>query len=1206
MDDFSKFQDAPADPFAKFTDAPIEAPAGEPQVPNGVDDGAHVEPEPVQHAAFMDRARAANPVDRILSNMAEVVRGIYSGQTPLGIQPGGEADQFFIRHGVFRDPKQQRYGDTLRQWNELVMKEGAATVDLMGRLLSSGTSGLGEAVTSALQQAGAEQGTAYDFGRELTGALDLEIQTGGANGFARIVRGPDGIVRTEPIGNRPTHEDFDITARALPQIAAKEVANVEGEAPQIPLHDPAIVRDKVRSLYEQYGIHPSEVLADAIHDPGLARDLVSSSPMLPQHYTGFDPLKATADQILAGGGSGTPPPRGPAPGAPRDQWPETPDLGSTPNAPDQPGLAQRFGDFISRAVDRLSLAGPLRDLQIKTTPMAARDSTVEARSAAKDFANALRTSRYDWQQNFDELTRAFTPEQLEHMWNRMDAESVADQLGRPHSEIEIPDVSPEQRHVMQQYNEHASALFEEAKRVGLVHPDAKPLPSYIPRMIVRDTERQTGEGVALPINSLGRNLRTTTPQLMRRKYLTSAETEAAAQESLENETAHIVRDFRVLPLAMSRLQDAIAGRSLINRIRELGETQDEATVFEGSQPESPNYRYFTIDHPAFKTWRPRWSIDQETGKVTVAKDDAGNVIFDRVPLFVRSDFEGPLRAVLSQPEGVAYRALMNLKARATSLIMFSPLLHNQVIFGRVLGGMRGNPYTAFKLYFDGNKLKSDPALMHEALANGLAPIGRYGARQDISSITADPNLLPGQSMVAQILGHVGDIWSPHLGDAVRRNLDSFGDFWHNTLLWDRVGDMQIGMYKHVRDDMIERGFDTTVAARTAAHLANRFAGSIPIENMSQMARKTANTLLFSRSFTLGNVGAIKDMIAGLPRDIQAQIARDRGIQSLNGVQSVMQRKAIGIFLADSVSYLGYASLLASTLAVLRKTMASEDTDKLSAADRAIHEEAQGYADRFYKTASDVGHLNTLNPYSILNSLTPMSENEEGRQEKILIGYLKDGTAQYMNLPLGKVPEEMNGWLTHPAQMVSKKLSTLAKPVWDIWENKDFSGKAIYNPYPQTPEEYLVNAYKMASHIVAAQFPEDTLSAAYDLLHGTPTDDEAAVDVWKIFGPLTGFTTSRGYPGGPVGSEIAKQKAIDSYNFQQQSTELRSAIKEGRIEDAQKIMDGLRMDPKFQAAFIKSTLNPSLKFVKHEMQKYIAGLPDAEREKVEAIIERSQN
>jgi hypothetical protein len=28
-----------------------------------------------------------------------------------------------------------------------------------------------------------------------------------------------------------------------------------------------------------------------------------------------------------------------------------------------------------------------------------------------------------------------------------------------------------------------------------------------------------------------------------------------------------------------------------------------------------------------------------------------------------------------------------------------------------------------------------------------------------------------------------------------------GDFWHNTLLWDRVGDLQAGLYGNVKADL---------------------------------------------------------------------------------------------------------------------------------------------------------------------------------------------------------------------------------------------------------------------------------------------------------------------------------------------------------------------------------------------------------------------
>jgi hypothetical protein len=87
-------------------------------------------------------------------------------------------------------------------------------------------------------------------------------------------------------------------------------------------------------------------------------------------------------------------------------------------------------------------------------------------------------------------------------------------------------------------------------------------------------------------------------------------------------------------------------------------------------------------------------------------------------------------------------------------------------------------------------------------------------------------------------------------------------------------DLQMGLYKNFREDLIAKGVDTKSAERVAAPWANRYAGALPQEAMSDTARKVANMMLFSRSFTLGNLGVVKDMINGLPRDVRAQIARD--------------------------------------------------------------------------------------------------------------------------------------------------------------------------------------------------------------------------------------------------------------------------------------------------------------------------------------------
>jgi hypothetical protein len=61
-------------------------------------------------------------------------------------------------------------------------------------------------------------------------------------------------------------------------------------------------------------------------------------------------------------------------------------------------------------------------------------------------------------------------------------------------------------------------------------------------------------------------------------------------------------------------------------------------------------KWFTLDHPAFRTWRPKFK-EKEGGGVEAVKDAEGNVIFEQVPIYVHGDFEGPLRAVLTQRSG---------------------------------------------------------------------------------------------------------------------------------------------------------------------------------------------------------------------------------------------------------------------------------------------------------------------------------------------------------------------------------------------------------------------------------------------------------------------------------------------------------------------------------------------------------------------------
>jgi hypothetical protein len=161
-------------------------------------------------------------------------------------------------------------------------------------------------------------------------------------------------------------------------------------------------------------------------------------------------------------------------------------------------------------------------------------------------------------------------------------------------------------------------------------------------------------------------------------------------------------------------------------------------------------------------------------------------------------------------------------------------------------------------------------------------------------------------------------------------------------------DLQDGLYSNFRDDMLAKGIDRQTAARTAAHWANRYAGALPQEAMSDGARKVANLLLFSRSFTLGNLGVMKDMLTGLPKDVIAQIERDAGF----GKGSIAAADAE----SPAAQAVSYAKTLARRKAMsvvagrhrahVRRQLDAAERDQRDPHRPTADQEMKGYADRF--------------------------------------------------------------------------------------------------------------------------------------------------------------------------------------------------------------------------------------------------------------------
>jgi len=604
---------------------------------------------------------------------------------------------------------------------------------------------------------------------------------------------------------------------------------------------------------------------------------------------------------------------------------------SDPNAqsaaapPAPPSLSERA----RAAADKLFGFGRKvgADIQMKVAPMSTGDR--DSMAAATDFANLRRAIDHERMVADTKIEKQFDPEARKRMWDAADEESVMRQRGETSEHMGIATLTPEERALTDSFQPEAQAGFARMRELGMVQGEG--LPYWTPRMLANAIE--TGDAGPRTLDRMGANLRTTTPQAKHRKYEFAEDTEAAMKKHF-GEEAGIARDIRVMPLAIAKMKHAIAGREFVNKIREIS----KAAGLPDAVGNKPGQGWFTIDHPAMYETRVRPRMEEadtatyrgkveEHGIVKVSPDKVplvdrnGDPVLDyeRVPIWLPNQMEGPLRAVLTKPPGLTYTKLMELKGKTMGLVMNSPLIHNAVILGKALPAA---PTKVIGLYFRGNRAKNDPAIMSQGIREGgVVPFGKRGFNQDVNAIMEEPNLTPGRSWTSQVLGFVPGLFDPKAGVAVKRAIDRAGDFWHNTMLWDRIGDLQMGLYLHFQETlMADHGLDRLSASRVAGHLANRYTGAIPQEAMSDAARKFANMLLFSRSFTLGNLGIMKDMFNGLPRNVRAQVERDVGSldpKAAGYIKSLAQRKAISVVMLDMGLMFLRNSLLQSGLNVMR-------------------------------------------------------------------------------------------------------------------------------------------------------------------------------------------------------------------------------------------------------------------------------------------------
>lgn len=824
----------------------------------------------------------------------------------------------------------------------------------------------------------------------------------------------------------------------------------------------------------------------------------------------------------------------------------------------------------------------LTDLKLITVPMS--EGSDVARKTAKDYANQERRAQWQWKKFDDVLTKNFTEEQLTKMWNAADEENDLRRDGIKDDTRGIGALTTEERATVETLHAYGEELMTRAKENGMFEGEG--VPYWTPRMAVMVGEsgeysrpQSTGEGGG---SSDGRNISTHASSLKQRKYLTSAETESAMKTRLDEDgkSAELVRNIRTMPMAMARLERAVAARELINQIKALGQASGKDTVLHGAVGENDDF--FTMDHPAFKTWRP----DFKDGEIR--KDENGDPIMIQVPLKISNEFKGPLKAVMSVKPNEVYLGMMALKSKSMGLIMYSPIIHNAVEWGRAIPAMdmKGKLSLGLYTYVTGNRAKHDPDLMREAISNGLVPIGGRGAHMDITGIMDDPNLTPGQSWTAKALAAPIALMSEKGALNVKKAVDAAGKFWHETLLWDRVADLQMGLYVSMKTSMLNKGMSETDAATVAAHFANRYAGALPRESMSEGARQILNLSLFSRSFTMGNLGAMKDMIVGLPKDIQSQIRLSGGEIALQSAQSAARQKAIATFVMDvGLMYAGN-SLLQDWL----------EKEKINGWKGWLNSYSDRGGDLYEKLKSDPVSV-LAHPFNSMESMSATGQNEPGKEERVKWGEDSTGTMIYVRLPTGKIGEEFAHYADFPAgttKQIKAKFSTFLKPLYETITNDKGVGQKVYDDSKDASTAK--NIGKVVFNFMKAQVPSDQILAAYDLASGHGDD----MDVKKIVGPLVGLTFSKGAPGGPAVGEMYSESRAHQDAVTSIMPDVKRALKLGNEDKAREMMESASMTPREINSSINHIENPESRLNAQAMKRFNRHATDDQKDKMSAL------
>lgn len=217
-------------------------------------------------AAFADRLARGTALNRILTKVGEGAAEGWGAPEDMS----ANTEKFWRDIGVFNDPTKGQ-ASPVRLVSEAVMRPLSAAWNLTGAAAGAGVTGLGALAGAIAEEMGEDRGSAGRLARDVRMTAEMALV---GTMFRGHVARPE-IGRTGghdvTIGTGPARQDFFDASRVVANDAAVER-----------------VRDKLERLWDENGIHPAEVAADAARDATITQDLLSAGPELPRAYVGRD------------------------------------------------------------------------------------------------------------------------------------------------------------------------------------------------------------------------------------------------------------------------------------------------------------------------------------------------------------------------------------------------------------------------------------------------------------------------------------------------------------------------------------------------------------------------------------------------------------------------------------------------------------------------------------------------------------------------------------------------------------------------------------------------------------------------------------------------------------------------------------------------------------------------------------------------------